>query len=272
MDPETAAAETSAEPTLATGPVESAPVAETAPVAEIKQNPAWAPILEVVPTSLHALIEPKLKEWDQGVSKKFEEAAAQRKSYEPYNEFIENNADPEMIRAGLSLLEQIQNDPRSVYDQMGTHFEFNKQTGEVEEVLDDPYAEPENARITQLEKTLEQLVGQIQNERSTVEQEAQDRALEGHLGDLEKTYGAYDREFVLTQMAAGASGEDAVKAYMTLVDKIKTDANKPAPVVIGGGKGGVAVSEQPDTGKMKPGDRRNLVAQMLGKAQQDSNS
>lgn len=267
-DQPAAAPEGTAEATLATGPVEAAAVAEAVP-AEIKRNPAWAPILDVLPDSLHPLVEPKLKEWDQGVAKRFEEAAAERKAYENYQEFVENQVDPEMIRAGISLLEQIQSDPRSVYDQMGTHFEFNTATGEVEQVDGqveiDPYADPSEARIAQLEQNLQQLVNQIQSERTQVEMAENDRRLEEHLTDLKTEFGDYDREFVLTQMAAGASGPDAVKTYMALVDKIKTDANKPAPVVIGGGKGGVQVPEAVDTGKMKPTDRKNYVAQLLAR-------
>lgn len=270
-DAPAAAPEGTAEPTLATGPVESVtPVAEATP-AEIKQNPAWAPILEVLPKQLHALVEPKLKEWDQGVSKKFEEAAAQRKAYENYQEFVDSQVDPEMIRAGISLLQQIQEDPRAVYDQMGTHFEFNKQTGEIEEVPNgevDPYADPTEAKVAQLEQQVQQLTQFIQNGQQASEQKANDKALEDHLTALQTEFGEYDREYVLTQMAAGASGPDAVKSYMALVDSIKKDALKPAPVVIGGGKGGVAVAETPDTGKMNPAERKNYVAQLLGRAKQ----
>lgn len=267
-----AAPEGTAQATLPTGPITGAPedngaVAESTP-AEVKTNPAWQPILDVLPAQLRPLVEPKLKEWDQGVAKRFEEAAASRKAYEPYQEFVDGTVDPDMIRAGISLLQQIQEDPRSVYDQMGTHFEFNTQTGQVEEVVDDPYADPGETRIAQLESQLQQVVQLIQNERSQAENAANDQALENHLKGLEDTLGAYDREYVLTQMAAGASGEDAVKSYHALVNKIKTDANRPAPVVLGGGKGGVAVTETPDPGKMTPSERKNYVAGLLGRAKQ----
>lgn len=262
----------------------SAPVADSnsaAPVAEgsgqqqeIKTNPAWQPILDVLPTSLHGIVSPTLKDWDRGVQERFREIHSQYEPLKAYEGFAKAGVPVEDIASALGLLQAINDDPRGVWESMGNHYQFMAEqaaAAQEQQNSDDPfsdsYVDPSEERIATLEKTLQSLVQTLTQEREQSTQQEQSRAMEEALSELKTKYGEYDREFVLTQMAAGLDAEDAVKSYMALVDRIKSDVNRPtAPVVVGGGSGGVVAPQ--DSKNLTPAQRRDRVAQMLRSAKE----
>lgn len=273
--------EMSAEAPVATGDV-SAPVASegSAPVSEqttsqpeVKQNPAWQPVLDVLPSSLHNVVAPTLKEWDRGVQERFREIHSQYEPYKAYQQFVDAGVTPEAISQALGLIQAIEADPRSVWESMGSYYELTPaQQAAVQQaadsgVFDDTYVDPTQQEIQTLRQGLEQLTQMLMGERQTAAEQQQMQAMEAELESMKAKYGEYNREFVLTQMAAGLSTEDAVKSYMALVDEIKSQANKPnAPFVVGAGTGGVAVPKNP--AQMTASERRAFVAEKLQQAQQ----
>lgn len=80
-----------------------------------KNNPAWEPILSVVPEPLHAQIIPHLSKTDKHVQEL-------QQKFAPYRGFIEQGIDPEMINQSLLLGQAIQQNPQAVYDQMREQF------------------------------------------------------------------------------------------------------------------------------------------------------
>ena len=251
---------------------EATPSIETPPVAnasapEIKSNPAWQPVLDVLPTSLHEVVAPTLKDWDRGVNERFREIHETYEPYKPYEELIQAGVPVEDIGAAMQFMQRLNEDPQSVYDAMREYYKF-EQNAPVANAMDavdpehDPFADPNANKIQELEQQLQTLTQQIQQERTQAENAQQDKALETTLSSLETKYGAFDREYVLTQMAAGAPAEEAVKTYAALVEKIKTESNRPsAPTVVGGGSGGVATL--PSTSGMSPQERKKHVADIL---------
>lgn len=230
----------------------------------IKSNPAWQPILDVLPSSLHEIVSPTLKEWDKGVNERFREIHSQYEPYKEYQAILDAGIPMDDIATALSLMQQIQNDPKSVWDTMNDYYKFQEQIQQENPVEDEylGYVDPNEQKLTELENTVKQLTDLITSEREQAQLAEQEQVLDSVLGDLKEKYGDYDEEFVLTQMAAGADPETAVQSYMSLVERIKTDSNRPqAPTVVGGGLGGVvAPLEIKD---MSAQDRRGLVADML---------
>jgi hypothetical protein len=272
--------EMSAEAPVPTGEV-SAPVAsegsaegfqQTAPQPEIKTNPAWQPVLDVLPTSLHEIVAPTLKDWDRGVQERFREIHSQYEPYKAYQPIIDAGVPVENIQQALGLLQAINDDPRSVWESMGSYYEFAQAAQEAQQqgaeagLFDESYVDPTQQKVEQLENALQQLTQMLMGERQTAAEQQQMQAMESELESMKSKYGEFDREFVLTQMAAGASTEDAVKSYVALVDNIKSQANKPAPFVVGAGTGGVAVPKNP--GQMSAQERRSWVAEKLKQAKE----
>lgn len=232
----------------------------------IKTNPAWQPILDALPTSLHEVISPTLKEWDKGVNERFREIHTQYEPYKEYQAILDAGIPMDDIATAMSLMQQIQDDPKSVWDTMNDYYKFQEAIQqETPQNTDEEYlgyVDPNEQKLTELENTVQQLTDLITSEREQAQLSEQEMVLDSVLEDLEQEYGPYDQEFVLTQMAAGADPETAVQAYLSLVDRIKTESNRPqAPTVVGGGLGGVvAPLEIKD---MSAQDRRGLVADML---------
>lgn len=105
-----------------TEPVETASV-ETPDVAQSTTpqddtggiNPAWQPLLSKLPESLHGMITPTLREWDNGVQNRFETVQSK---YKPYDQFVNEGVDPDNIAAALQVAQVIRENPRFVFDKM----------------------------------------------------------------------------------------------------------------------------------------------------------
>jgi hypothetical protein len=259
-------------------------VAESTPVAEesspqvtsepeVKTNPAWQPILDALPTSLHEVVMPQLKEWDRGVNQKFQEIHGEYEPYKAYKDFVENQVDPDVLRSALGLYTTAEQNPRAVWEAIGEHYGYNSPEAKAaaEEMIaaeTDTYEDPETARIKELENSVKTLADTIENERRQQAEAQVEAEFKQTLSDLSEKYGKFDETFVLTQVAAGQEIEDAVKNYHALVDQIKQEANKPAPKVLGSGSSAVPV-ERTDVTKMSGAERRSLVTQVLRNAKQD---
>jgi hypothetical protein len=70
-------------------------------------HPAYQAILDVLPESLHALVTPKLKEWDAGVTRKFQEIHASYEDLKPYKKLAEHGIDMEYAEQAIILTDEI---------------------------------------------------------------------------------------------------------------------------------------------------------------------
>src|SRR5678810_66347 len=105
-------------------------------------NPAWKPLLDAIPDSMHPLIVPHLKQWDQNfsneVQKKVTEAVA---PYEPYKALVDNNVPMERIDETLRFVYTLENDPEQTVKNLAEHFkvEFAPPAGTSSHDDDDPF-------------------------------------------------------------------------------------------------------------------------------------
>lgn len=84
---------------------------------ESGRNPAWDPILELIPEQLHEKVIPHLSKTDKHVQEL-------QQKYAPYKSFVDNGINPEALQASFELGQAISANPRAVYDQMREQFGF----------------------------------------------------------------------------------------------------------------------------------------------------
>lgn len=110
---------------ISDNPVETPPVVvETSQAQSVEEtvNPAWEPLLSALPKDIHNVVKPHLKTWDDN----YNNLQTKYKPYEPYLE-----QDPRVLEAGLTVLDQIQNNPKQLYENL---VEYMKQQGVWEEL------------------------------------------------------------------------------------------------------------------------------------------
>jgi len=93
---------------------------------------------------------------------------------------------------------------------------------------------------------------------------------------LKDTYGHYDETFVLTQIANGVDGEDAVKAFQSMVKSYGGDVTRTqqtangAPTVLSSNGGLPTIRTDPS--KLGSADTQELVKEMLRAAANADNA
>ena len=117
-------------------------------------NEAWNPLLEKLPAAYHEHVTPVLKEWDKGVQSRFDSL---NQKYNPYNEFVDQKIDPAVLRVGLSIVQQVQTNPRAFYEDLGKHLgitpeqaQLLKQMKEVYPKLEDDAVRKRNQQVQRI--------------------------------------------------------------------------------------------------------------------------
>jgi len=200
--------------------------------------------------------EEVFKEWDANVTKKFQE-------YEPYKQFTDY--DPDVIFAGINLLSKVAENPREVYEAMASAYGFGQDQEETPAQPQQESAVDQPDYAYQIEELRQMLAEQQQAQQENAAMEE----FQGLLSGLKQQYGEYDDEYVLAKIASGAEPEAAVQAYFNFVEQVTgkpREENTPYPVL--GGSGGVPANEL-DFVKMGSKETKDIIAQMLARANQD---
>lgn len=235
-------------------------------------NPAWNDVLEILPEQFHQVVTPHFQKWDQSAQQRIEQVNSQLKDFEGFKPFVEHGINPQEVEQGLRIMWEINNNPENVYKALAEAYKFGQEappvanTNAVTNDDDDetPYGvDPEiSSKLEQHDGLLQAVAQIVLNDAQAKEAASADSALEKELNSLKEKHGDYDEEYVLTKMLNGASGEDAVKSYQNLVQRLSP---KPfAPNVLGSNGGGTGLPSQAiDPTKLSGKETRNLVAQML---------
>lgn len=135
------AANAEGESTPASTPTEAPPsfsqtqAPQNEPVAGAPTAAPYAEYLEKIPEGFRGVVEPIFKEWDKGVSQRFEQVHSR---YEPYKFLAEQRADPNDIRQAMELQRLLVEDPQRVYEALAEHFGADQGQGQA---LDEPQEE-----------------------------------------------------------------------------------------------------------------------------------
>lgn len=146
---------------------------------EIKDNPAWAPVLDGLPESFQEMLKPKLKDWDRGVNQKFQEAAEFRKKVEPYQQFIESGISPQELQASHAVARQLATDPVSFFRNLESHLRSQGHLEEAERAADAAEEAEEDEEFDPSEEDedpYEQRLSQIQQQQLEMQRRWEEQA------------------------------------------------------------------------------------------------
>ena len=229
-----------------------------------------SPFLSKVPVQDRDVVGRYIKEWDAGVTKKFQEYSGKLKPYEALG-------PAEEIQRYVNFVKNFQQDPENIFRLM--YYGLQEQYGEE--------FEPELLRILQLEaipmneepqvtpeehdpnQVFQQNVVQEleelrawREEQVQAQQSAEENAqLDNVLGMMHNKFGAFDDNWILTRLADHGNVEQAIKEWHQMIGTYSQGTQRQAPKVMGG-QGGVP-AEQVNTKDLRGKDRREIVANML---------
>lgn len=255
---------------------------------EVTPNPAWDELLALLPEDMQALVQPKLKEWDQGVQTKIKDLHTQ---YEPYKDIAKNQVPVEDIEQAMALVAALQQDPEQVVkdaiEAFGLDFVAKElaatQTTEPSTTTEpDPFAEAgldisKHPEFVQMKEALEQITGKVEQEFTAKEEAAAIEQHEKYLDELAEEHGEFDKQYVTTLMVNGLDGVKAVKQYQDIVNQAaaklagESKAVNTPPVVMGGdGNTGSGIPDNAvNLGKLTRTDANNLALDMIAKMRQE---
>ena len=225
--------------------------------------------LKNIPETDRAVVEKYVKDWDAGVTKRFQSI---HDDYKPYKDLGELDD----LRAALEIREVLDSNPEFVYDLLASELgkgqpsPTNQPGGGAPEIPKELEGLPQEFvnRFMERETMLENLAEIVLGNSAKQREEAEDRALEAHLSELKSKHGDFDEGYVLSQMMQGASGDDAVKAYQSLVQNIVNEQSKPKPQPPGLFGGGTLPADTPKVTDLTNKETRNLVAEILASRNQ----
>jgi hypothetical protein len=163
-------------------------------------DPPYAEYLSRIPEDAREDIEPIFKEWDQNVSKKFQDHAEYRKQWEPLQETGINKLSPDEV-SWLVQFRQALDQPEIMQQWWDGYAKENGLTvaeakAQAEDITDeygfqDPSQQLEKLleeRLTPLQKQLEQYEGRFQEQTQAQAKAEADRYIEGQVSALEKEH------------------------------------------------------------------------------------
>jgi hypothetical protein len=229
-------------------------------------NPSLAELYEVLPKSLHSLVEPVIEKWQQGIDQEFETIA-------PYRKFADAGIDPDIIGASLELAQQISTNPKAIYDELAERYGWRQaeqmmQTAvgvskAVEEDDTDSFfgdndleENPVNAELAALRSEMQQLRAERDQEIESAIEENYEYEISTSMEVLSEEYGDFDQQAVLRRaMILSEEYPDAevpqligaaFEQYSDELDRMRAQvgAVKRAPRVAGGsGNSGLPAPE-----------------------------
>ena len=174
--------------------------------------------------------------------------------------------DPEEIKLAKTIYQNVLEQPEKVLEILQAELNQKK---EAEAKKEAPFAElpPEFAsEFKKLQETVLPVVGYVTEQQKREQEAANIQAIDNLLADLTAKHGEYDKEYVLGQMIAGKTPDQAIEAYKAFENRVKASANKDRlPNVQLSGSGTITQEKKPATAN----ERKALLAQILETANSD---
>lgn len=236
------------------------------------QPALYAPYLERIPESVRGVVEPVFKEWDAGVTQRFQQLHSQFGWAQPWQE-IAQQYDPDTVSQSLQVLQALSENPEGFYKALGESYGYGQQQVQQQQQQNQPNEfveqgqqpqQQDDPRFAQLEQLVGSLAESIVSERQQQQEQQEEQELYAFLGQLKQEHGEFDEDYVLTKIAAGVDPIQAVQQYRQLVGNNNGQQNGPgqqAPVVMSG-SGGVP-SNTVDFRNLDRKGTQGLVASVL---------
>ncbi len=229
-----------------------------------------AGLLQEVPEEQRGVLEPYLRKWDAGTSRRFQELHSRYKPYEQLGDY-------ESLQQAVEVMNAINTDPQGFMSLLQQELGAGTQPGqgleqepEYEGEYEELYSQfqPHFQKIDRLEQLVGSMAQLLLEQHKGTQEQTEDQELEQYLSNLKQEFGDFDEDYVLTKLYQGMSGEDAVKAYQGLVQQHVNKANQPGaslpPILSGGGS---LPNDVKNVAELPRNDVKNLVAQLLSQGQ-----
>lgn len=242
-------------------------------------NPALSELYDVLPKSLHGMVEPVLNKWQSGIDQQFE-------MFAPYRKFAESRVDPGIIEASMELARQVASNPKGVYDELAERYGWQQATAMVqgavataEAVNNDPdfdiFQEDEDPTSAELKAMKAELEALKQDREQQISREVETQynyEIEESLSILSSEYGDFDQEAVVRRAMILADDYPdaelpqllgaAFEQYSEEMDRMRSQV-KRAPRVAGG-----TANSQPAPTPQKLSSREDRIAAIEAIAKQ----
>jgi hypothetical protein len=230
--------------------------------------------LKNVPDSDRAVVSRYIKDWDAGVTKRFQEIHSQ---YEPYKQL----GDVDKLQQAVEIYDLLDNTPEVLYETLKQHFGevpqqqvMNQQTAPVQQQQPnpqlqqalEPFLTPLQQKIEEQHGMMEKMAQVILQGNQRDQEAAEDRALDQYMQELETKYGKFDQRAILMGLYEGKDGDQAVKEWrdsLTQYTQPSQPQNIPPPL-----SGGSVPDDMVDVGTMSDKDVRALTANVFAALQQ----
>lgn len=251
-------------------------------------NPAWKPLLDALPESLHGIVTPHLKQWDKTTQDKLQEVRDSYKDYEAYKPLVDSKVPLENIGAALQFVNELSQDPAGVISRINESMELGFLSADEAAALqnnsngsgtDGFETEGGNVDLSQ-HPAFKELSGQLNKLQETLTKQSQQSQEDKEIEEFEKmvaeTLGKEEnksvpRELFLGLMSGGMDeaaalekAKELVAGNIQLPDTTVTPPPAPPTVLGGEGTAGSGVPDGAiDFSKMSSGDVQDLVTRHL---------
>jgi hypothetical protein len=230
-------------------------------------------LLKDAPKEHVSLLEPYIKKFDAGVTRRFQDLNNKFKHYEPLG------WDEETTQQMAEVYRVLNEEPERLYEALRDQLELEEgeQSGEsnVGESNQGLPGVPDEVmqQITQQQQVLEALAQYVLQDHTSKTEAVEDEEFDGYLNLLKEEYGDFDEEYVVGQIANGADGEAAVKQWQAkeqeIIQRLSSATEGLPPAVLSSSGGGAVAQHEPQSlGSIPDKDIRNLITNVLNQANQ----
>jgi hypothetical protein len=231
-------------------------------------------LLKDAPQEHLSIMEPYIKKFDAGVTRRFQDLNSKFKHYEPLG--WDEETTQQMAEVHRILTEE----PETMLEYLREELEKDGEAQKDESILSESgqaiqgQLPPEfQAQWDQSQQILQALAQYVLDDHSAKTTAVEDEEFKSYMGLLKDEYGNFDEEYVMSMIANGRDGEEAVKQWKAKEQEILALANQatqnlPPTVLSSAGGGAVAQGEPQRLGSIPEKDIRQLITNVLTQTQQ----
>lgn len=239
---------------------------------EVRLNPAWNDLLEVIPEGVRGNVTPHLQKWDENYQQGLQKVHSQ---YEPYKPFMDQGVNPEDLNNALLIQQAMEADPQEFVQKVMEFYkiqlgEQGQQPNSQDESDEDPVFDvTQHPEFQRLNRGFELLAQQTIAQNTAAEEAAVEAQIDNELNEAKQKYGEFDEGYVFQYCHANDCNiETGVQAYLKFAENLVANYKPPganAPIMMGGGGG--LPSQQTPVKNLTGQQRRALMVQMLTNAE-----
>lgn len=229
-------------------------------------------LLKDAPPEHVSIMEPYIKKFDAGSTRRFQDLRNQYKHYDSLG------WDEETTQQMAEVYRVLNEEPERMYEALKEIVEGEAQkpaegAGDQSDQSVQGLPPEVMQQLTQQQQVLEALAQYVLQDQSSKNEAVEDKEFEDYMGLLKQEYGNFDDQYVTAMIANGIDGEAAVKQWQQVAQEILNQANEatsglPPAILSSAGGGAVSQAEPQKLGSIDSRDIRSLIANVMTQANQ----